>query len=934
MVDYNELRKKFPVKDARKRKKSLAIKSIAREYEQKKAAIGGLKAPSFKKGLIFYGVMIIGLTLLGSLVLTATGKGGRAPLSKAQIQVRKSVDALAVALGRYRYHVGEYPSTEEGLENLASKTVKHKGWNGPYIRQVVKDPWKHDYVYHRNGEGENPTLYSKGPDGIAGTTDDILPDPKLFDEPFRDTTWTQGWMPHHLRGYVLVPDKKYVAQVEAEVQSILNPVLPIEGETVLREGWEFTHDTNTTWQAVHVPHDWAIAGPFDVTSQDGSTGKLPWKGVGYYRRSLTVPKSAAGSFVALRFGGVMARPEIFLNGEKVGSWDYGYMSFEVDISKQIRFGEANDLLVKVDTRDHQSRWYPGAGIYRDVTLVVEDQEDRMLYGSLKITTSEISPERARVHVEYETPLGAVANDLIIENPILWSPERPFLYTYRICGKPYRYGIRTARFTAEDGFHLNGQRLQLKGVNLHSDLGILGMAFNRDVLRRSLSTLKDMGVNAIRTAHNAPDSQLLDLCDEMGFVVWNECFDKWDGTAGIKPEEDQDAYVIRNLQQFVRRDRNHPSVVCWSIGNEILHKTERYPQGTDAERCAKYRAAILAEDSTRPVGIGCCHVNCVESGDYESLDLTGWNYRERYRLMKVKYPQKPIVYSESASTVSSYNYFGPPSLTDITSYDTEATAWSDIPEVEFDRMKRDTYVAGEFVWTGLDYLGEPTPLEKTNRSSFFGICDLTGYPKDRYYLYRAHWNPRETTVHLLPHWNWEGREGEKITVMCYTNGDAAELYLNGESQGKCTKEGKYRLIWEVPYEAGELKVIAFKDGQPIGEAVRETTDSAVAVRLTPEATELGDGELTYVEVDVTDEEGRRHPLAQNQIAFSLEGPGEILSVGNGSTAGMASFKAVASHALYNGRAVIIVRRTGGSGLPLKLTATAQGLRKAVLTLPRR
>ncbi len=940
MVDYHALRKKFPTKDAQRRKKNLAIKAITREYEQKKAELGGMKAPHLKKGLLFYGIIIIGLTLLGSMVLTATGKGGRAHMSKAQIQVRKSIDALAIALGRYRYHVGSYPTTEEGLAQLVSKTITRKGWNGPYIKQVVKDPWKHDYVYVCNAEGENPTLYSKGPDGLAGTTDDILPDPQLFDEPFRDTSWTDGWMPHHLRGYVLVPDKKYIAQVEQEVQNILNPKRPIAGERVLSEGWMFTHDTNTTWAAVQVPHDWAIAGPFDAAA-DGNTGKLPWRGVGYYRRTLTVPKDAAGSFVALRFAGVMARPEVFLNGVKVGAWDYGYMSFEVDISKHIRFGEENELLVKVDTRDHKSRWYPGAGLYRDVTLVVEDSQERLIYGSLKITTPEVSKSRALVKIEYDTPQGHIMRTFEVENPILWSPARPFLYTYEIFGKPYRYGIRTAQFTADDGLHLNGTRLQLKGVNLHSDMGILGMAFDGAVMRRQLQRMKDMGVNAIRTSHNAPDPQLLDLCDEMGFVVWNECFDKWDATAGLKGDEDQDSYIIRNLQQFVRRDRNHPSVICWSIGNEVPHKTADYPHGSDKERCAKYRAAVLAEDSTRPVGIGCCNVNCVETGDYESLDLTGWNYRARYRPMKAKYPNKPIVYSESASTVSSYNYFGPKSVTDITSYDTEATSWSDIPDQEFDRMRQDAYVAGEFVWTGIDYLGEPTPYPHENRSSFFGICDLTAEPKDRYYLYRAQWNDRTHTVHLLPHWNWEGREGQPIEVVCYTNGDEAELYLNGESQGRRKKDfassrsqDHYRLMWSVPYDAGEIKVIAFQDGQVIGETARVTTGSAVAVRLTPEQTELADGELTFVTVDVVDEDDLRHPLAQNQIDFTLEGPGEIVAVGNGSTAGMSSFKMTSTHPLYNGRAVVVVRRTGGSGLPLKLTGASQGLRKAVLTIPRR
>ncbi len=302
MVDYHALQKKFPTKKPQKRKNAAAIKAIAREYEQKKAALGGMKAPMIKKGIVFYGVIILGLAMLGSLVLTASGKGGRAPLSKAQIQVRKSIDALAIALGRYRYHVGEYPSTEEGLNYLSSKEVRHKGWNGPYIRQVVKDPWKHDYVYIRNGEGENPTLYSKGPDGIAGTTDDILPDPKLFDEPFRDTSWTREWMPHHLRGYVLVPDQKYVAQVEAEVQEVLKqnaeaPQLKLEPITSLprpprpqpehallphwnwegREGEPITITCATTGDAVELYLDGAPLGRRTATQEGGFTWQVPYE---------------------------------------------------------------------------------------------------------------------------------------------------------------------------------------------------------------------------------------------------------------------------------------------------------------------------------------------------------------------------------------------------------------------------------------------------------------------------------------------------------------------------------------------------------------------------------------------------------------------------------------------------------------------------------
>ena len=964
MVDYNALKKKFPTKDPQKKKKIAAIKAIKREYAAKRAALGG-GAPTLKKGVVFYAVVILGLMILGSLILSVTGKGGPKEISRAQILVRKSVDSVAVALGRYRYHVGSYPSTEEGIESLAAITPRKKGWNGPYINHVVKDPWGHDYVYVNNGENEYPTLYSKGPDGKAGTTDDVLPDRALYDAPFKDTSWTKGWMPYYLRGYVLAPDKRTKSAIEEEVKAVLAAEQgPAEGEFVLHDGWEFSRDQKE-WKSVRVPHDWAISGPFDI-NLDGHTGKLPWKGVGYYRRTLELPPDAAGKFVALRFGGVMASPDVFLNGERVGGWDYGYMSFEVDISAKLKFGEKNELLVKADTtKMRRSRWYPGAGIYRDVKLVIEDAEDRAIWGSVKITTPEITPERAKVRVEYLTPVSEspIVNEFEVERPVLWDVTNPKLYETTICGKKYRYGIRTAEFTANDGFHLNGRRVQLKGVNLHSDLGPLGMAFDKGAMRRQLELMKDMGVNALRTSHNAPAEDVLDLCDEMGIVVWDECFDKWEGTAGIAPFVPPEDLVSRNLKQFVCRDRNHPCVVAWSIGNEIPPRREDNPAGVYEERCKFFREVVLSEDTTRPVGIGCCHTNSAGRGDYAALDLTGWNYNSRYMPMREKYPEKPIVYTESASAFSSWGYFpeapssnptnyNPKTVVDIDSYDHCSASWSDIPDMEFARMEQDRFVAGEFVWTGIDYLGEPTPNPNLCRSSFFGICDLCAMPKDRYWLYRSYWNDRKDTIHLLPHWNWDGREGEKVTVMCYTSGDEAELFVNGESAGRrkkvkdagsIVKKGdpnyykvteRYRLVWEVPYEPGEIKVIAFRNGRPIGEDFRKTAYKPAAVRLTPEQTELADGELGFVKVEIEDDDGTVLPLAKDRVNFKLEGPGEIVAVGNGSHNGLDSFTDTSSHPLYYGRALVIVRRTGGSGLPLKLTASAPSIRPAMVTLGRK
>ena len=372
--------------------------------------------------------------------------------------------------------------------------------------------------------------------------------------------------------------------------------------------------------------------------------------------------------------------------------------------------------------------------------------------------------------------------------------------------------------------------------------------------------------------------------------------------------------------------------------------------------------MLEEDATRPVGIGCCHQDCIAAGDFEALDLTGWNYNRQYAKMKERYPEKPVVYSESASAFSSFGYYALPmtarpldygdTTVEIDSHDRCSASWSDIPDAEFARMETDRYCAGEFVWTGLDYLGEPTPNNRLNRSSFFGICDLTGLPKDRFYLYRSLWNEKDKTIHLLPHWNWEGHEGETVVVTCLTSGDEAELFVNGVSAGRRAKlkdvppvvgkshpdyyrvTGRYRLSWEVPYEAGELRVVVYKDGAWYGEDRVETAGKPAAVRLTSSSTHLATGEIAYATVELEDENKVTVPKARDTVSFALEGPGEIVAVGNGSTSEMKSFAETDSHPLYNGRAVVIVRRTEGSGLPVRLTATVGGLQSATIDFKKR
>ena len=814
--------------------------------------------------------------------------------------------------------------------------------------------------------------------------------------------------------------------------------------------WAFAKDPSGTldasaaafneagWQTVEVPHDWAISGPFDPEG-NGGTGKLPWQGVGWYRRTFEIDEAQfahvkAGGALWLEFDGVMASPKVYVNGMLAGGWDYGYMSFRVDAAPFVRAG-TNTLAVRADTRDHKSRWYPGAGIYRAVRLVAAPAV-HVVPDSVFVTTPAVANDSATVcvtwtersnldrDVDAETRVclrdasGNVVKEaspsvgqipaksevthgtrFIVPAPKLWDMESPNLYTVEIDARArgqtdrvtVRFGIRTVAFPVDDGFHLNGRRVQLKGVNLHSDMGPLGMAFNRSVMRRQLTLMKDMGVNALRTSHNACDPQVLELCDEMGIVVWNECFDKWDGTAGRRPDQNLEEYVSRNLRAFARRDRNHPSVIAWSIGNEITPDGEEWSgkksadarDGMSAARFRLFRSAIREFDATRPVGIGCCHGRAIETGMFSELDITGWNYHRQYVKVLKKHPDKPALYTESASALSSYGFFSVPpapcKLTfnvaerEVDGYDHNATEWSDIPDWEFWRMEKDRFCGGEFVWTGLDYLGEPTPYRPdssckaireipTNecaRSSYFGIADLMGVPKDRFWLYRSHWNDKDETIHILPHWNWEGLAAN-VPVSVYTSGDSAELFLNGRSLGRRTKDretvfplectkydnqtaigdfrtnayyavcARYRLRWfDVPYEKGELKAVAYRGGRKIGERVVRTAGRPVAVRLTPETESLpADGETcVFVQVDVVDASRVRDPWANGRVSFRIDGPGRILAVGNGNPRGLDRFTDVSSHPLYYGKVVAVLRRNKGATGPVVLTVSAPGLAPA-------
>ena len=801
------------------------------------------------------------------------------------------------------------------------------------------------------------------------------------------------------------------------IAAVLATVSVYARETVdFCDGWEFSRDQKN-WRAVDIPHDWAIEGPFNPEASP-HTGKLNWKGVGYYRKSIVLDAAPKGRRVFLDFDGVMCDGTVFVNDQPCGRQMYGYLGMRADATPYLYKG-TNTIVVKADTTKLASRWYPGAGMYRRVRKIETDdvyldERDvqviarklpvgRNMYEVVvlgEVTSRRVSDTEVTVEVSVKSPDGKVVSGsdcrisvkgggkrafelkLPVADPVLWEMKPgAALYTVEVsshCKGAYddiavKTGFRTFRFDANEGFFLNGRRVQLKGVCLHADLGILGMAYNRSAMRRQLEAMRDMGVNALRTSHNPPSPETLELCDEMGIFVWDECFDKWNATCG-RGDEPLEEFVSSHLAEFVRRDRNHPCVFVWSIGNEIPPGGGYAPGqeiwnmpstiGTTAERCARFRDTVLAEDATRPVGIGSCFKKAAPEGHYAALDITGWNYGEQYLEMRKYYPDKPLIYSESASAFSDYGYYAPTLPTNKTdwtvadlsvdSYDRNSASWSDIADREFERMERDRFVAGEFVWTGIDYLGEPTPYADAKvkgvpvakrdmaRSSYFGINDLLALPKDRTFLYRSHWNKDDFTIHIVPaHWNFEK---PTLPVYVYTSADEAELFLNGKSLGRRKKDPsatmqkgyyagipRYRIIWdEVKYEPGELKAVAYgPDGKVLGEETIRTAGAAASVVLAPESTTLpaDPKEFVFVTVTLADAKGVPVPRDMRRISFKVDGPAKIVSVGNANPRGHDSFKDVSSHPLYNGRAGLFIRRTGAGAV--KLTASSEGLSPAAV-----
>ena len=774
------------------------------------------------------------------------------------------------------------------------------------------------------------------------------------------------------------------------------------------EGAERAAFDDSAWRKLNLPHDWAIEGPFDV-KYNARSGGLPFHGTGWYRKHFKMEESAKGKVVRLEFEGAMYDAYVWVNGQLVGNRPYGYIGFEFDISDQLKYDGTNNVVaVRLTPKDLSSRWYPGAGLYRSVWLKVDEQVHIGQWGTY-ITTPTVTDNKAVVQNEtavenksdiqvsvelkheYYSPEGALVatvdeqltidpnSSMIsglycnIEKPLRWDLETPNLYLAKTTiadnGKVLdtyetKFGIRTISYTTK-GFFLNKKQVRFNGVCLHHDNGALGSAVYRRADERKLQIMKDMGVNAIRTSHNPPSRELLELCDELGLMVQDEAFDVW------KMEKVPNGYNVffdewgeRDLKDMIRRDRNHPSIVMWSIGNEIIEQKDAKNGWKVAKRLNEYCKEI---DPTRPTSAGFNNYPGPYNNNMaQQVEMAGVNYKpSSYEQIHKIDPGLPIYGSETSSCTSSRGVYHLPiekykthESIQVTSYDLIGPPWAYPPDIEFHFQETNPYVMGEFIWTGFDYLGEPTPYggkdNSTNgywnadwpaRSSYFGAVDLCGFPKDRFYLYQSQWTT-EPMIHLLPHWNWKGMEGQKIPVYCYTNCDEAELFVNGKSFGKKVKgkdlteikidflryepktfQSKYRLSWDVPYEAGEIKVVGYKNGKATVEKEILTAGKPAKISLSVDRQTIdADGtDLAYVTVRIEDKNGNLCPLVDNLVNFEVSGAGELIAVDNGNAATTESFQANYRKA-FSGMCLAILRSSETAG-EIKLSAKSKRLKSA-------
>ena len=769
--------------------------------------------------------------------------------------------------------------------------------------------------------------------------------------------------------------------------------------TINLKTWQFSRDS-VNYKPVTIPHDWAINGPFDKkwdlqfvaivqngetekTEKSGRSGALPWIGRGFYKTTVDLKKLPKTAI--LEFDGAMADPHVYINGKLAGHWAYGYNAFRVDAVPYLKKGK-NEISVSLNNREESSRWYPGGGLYRPVQLVTNADAATINPWGCYFRTESIGDGKAEVSIctninnvdktlSIENQLvdaagkvvaqfkygdfdaqGNVVKKLTVDNAQLWSPETPYLYKlitrlYRnnrlIDQTQQKVGIRTVRVAQYDGFQLNGVSRKIKGVCLHHDLGPLGAAVNKAALIRQIRTMKDMGCDAIRTAHNMPSTWQMEVCDSMGMMVMAESFDMW-----IYPKC-KNGYALnfkewadKDMENLVLNHRNHPSIVMWSIGNEIPEQWSK--EGRDISEhlqdiCHKF-------DPTRPVTQGMDQAGgALKSGFAQVMDVPGFNYRvHKYDNNIKQLPKGFLLGSETASTVSSRGvYKFPVEASDsktyadgqCSSYDVEYCPWSNLPDDDW-RMQDDRdYTIGEFVWTGYDYLGEPSPYDEywPSRSSYFGICDLAGLPKDRYYLYRSHWRKDDATLHVLPHWTFPGRDGETTPVYCYTSWPSAELFVNGKSQGRIVKNAdtrldRYRLRWNnVKYEPGEIKVVAYDyDGTPKGEKIIRTAGAPARIVLKADRNSISSkGEdLSFVTVSVVDKDGNPCPTATNKMKFNVSGAAKFRAACNGDATSLVAFNST-EMPLFSGELVVVVE--GLKRGAATLSVSADGLTTATLPI---
>ena len=806
-------------------------------------------------------------------------------------------------------------------------------------------------------------------------------------------------------------------------------------ELTLAEGWKFTRDdasefsakdlNDSKWQKVTVPHDWAIYGPFSwdndkqnvAIAQDGQkeamehagrTGGLPFVGTGWYRTEIEVPEFTDGKRATLVFDGAMSHARVYVNGKEAGYWPYGYNTFYFDVTDLLEKGKKNTIAVRLENLPESSRWYPGAGLYRNVHLLVTDDAHIPVWGTY-ITTPEINKDWAKVVVrtKIDLPKNAdtdkftlttviydkegkqiaektesaseirynddeIAQSFIVNDPQLWTVDTPTLYRAesilkkdgRTCDEySTTFGIRSIEVRPNDGFYLNGEKIVFKGVCNHSDLGPLGMAVNDAAIRRQIRILKDMGCNAIRTSHNMPAPELVKACDEMGMMLMAESFDEW------KLPKCKNGYNLlfdewaeKDLTNLIRHYRNNPSIVMWCIGNEV---SEQWHEG--GCKTAYFLQNIAhREDPTRPVTQGMDGPDAVLNNNFAAImDVAGFNYRPfKYQEAYSKLPQQIVLGSETASTVSSRGVYKFPverkamAVYDdhqSSGYDVEHCGWSNLPEDDFIQHEDLAYCIGEFVWTGFDYLGESNPSYTNwpSHSSLFGIIDLAGIPKDRYYLYRSHWNKDQETLHILPHWTWPGREGEVTPVFVYTNYPEAELFINGVSQGRRKKDlsveidssytpeaqksferqKRYRLMWmDTKYEPGTVKVVAYdNNGKAVAEKEIRTAGKPHHIELSADRSQISaDGkDLSFINVRVVDKDGNLCPDATNKIRFKVSGAGSYHAVANGDPASLESFQAP-EMSVFHGQLTAIVKSADKPG-DITFTASSNGLKSAKINI---